>query len=140
MATTTATKAMTAADLLQAVTEITARPDHPIATGDEIKAWCDQRGIDWGYGRGGDNFYDADQANAPHVLRKFKKEPITQNGPNGWCLKRRWSDACAWCAKQAPQWRAIPWDGAKWVWQRSARVDATTDLATFDTKALAGQP
>jgi hypothetical protein len=137
MATTTAaTTAMTAADLLQAVTEITALAGHPIAMGDEIKAWCDQRGIDWGRGRGGDNFYTADHANAPTPLRKFKEEPVTHTGPNGWCLVRRWTDACAWCATQSPQWRAVPWNGVNWIWMSSARVDATTDLETFDQVAL----
>ena len=124
---------MTAADLVQAVTALTSS-SHPVAIGDEIKAWCSKREIDWGSGHGGVHFHAADHANAPMRLRKFKKVPVSQTGPNGWCLVSLWADACAWAERNG--WRATPWDGANWIWQKSAAVSGDTDLATFDRITL----
>jgi transcriptional regulator with XRE-family HTH domain/predicted RNase H-like HicB family nuclease len=126
-------RTFSAGDLIQAVSELTS-PEHPIASGDEIKEWCRTRDIDWGQGHGGVHFHAADHANAPLRLRKFKKEPISQTGANGWCLPERWADACAWCERNG--WRAIPWDGTNWIWQRSVRVTRTTELVTFDRSTL----
>jgi len=142
MATTIAV--MTPADLVRAVEEVTRRSGHPVATGDEIKAWCgaSKPMIDWGaYTKpGGNHFWKADHANAPNVLRKFKIEPLTQRGLNGWCIARRWRDGCAWAATQSPRWRAIPWDPKKknWIWRCAERVDGSVQpFNVFDVQALA---
>jgi hypothetical protein len=73
------------------------------------------------------------------VLRKFKITPVTQNGLNGWCLVKNWSQACAWAAQQEPPWAAIRWSKQKqrWMWKQSTSVDGETDLATFDLPWLA---
>jgi hypothetical protein len=39
---------MTAEHLVQAVTELTADPAHPITSGDAIRDWCADHGIDPG--------------------------------------------------------------------------------------------
>lgn len=133
---------MTAADLVRAVSEITHRTGNAVATGREIYAWCAANQIDWGelLSPKGKHFWKADHENAPSVLRKFKIEPITHVGQNGWCLASRWGDACEWTARQSPRWRAVPWNAARanWMWRCSERVDRSTPpLAVFDRDALA---
>lgn len=127
-------KVMTADILLAAVTDLTRDASHPLATGDEIKAWCGKRNVDWGVQVGGGHFYRADHANAPAPLRKFKIYPVTQKGKNAWCLEKNWSRACAWAEAQTPRWLAIPWSRSQrnWMWEQARRVGPQTDLSTFD--------
>jgi hypothetical protein len=144
---------MTQHDLLQAVTEIAKSSDSPVVTGPMIKAWCSRNDIDWGANAKptGIHFWNADLANAPKVLRKFKQEckkvppsglPVAARSPNGWCLIKDWTAACNWTAAQTPPWRAVPWDSerANWIWRCAARVGAGSLLATFDQTTLAGCP
>ncbi len=127
---------MTPQLLLQAVTELTASAGHPVATGDEIKSWCNSHSVDWGAHMNprGKHFWLSDHKNAPTPLRKWKRTPLSHTGLNGWCLVEKWSQACAWSALQTPRWYAIPWSAIEknWMWKKSKPVDASTPLATFD--------
>jgi hypothetical protein len=132
---------MTAADLVRAVTEITQQTSQAVATGREIYAWCAANHIDWGEHMSpkGKHFWKADHANAPNVLRKFKIEPLTHVDQNGWCLAKRWNEGCDWTTRQAPRWRAIPWDSSRsnWMWRCAERVDAAAlPFHFFDPQAL----
>lgn len=66
---------MTGADLYEAVVELTTPPRSAVATGDEIRAWLARHPhIDPGEGITPVNkhWWEADHANAPSKLRKFK--------------------------------------------------------------------
>ncbi len=132
---------MTAAALLDAVTELTTQSGRPLASGDEIYQWCAKNGVDWGehLTPRGRYFWDADHANAPNVLRKFKKERVTKGSQNAWCLADAWHDACSWTVHQVPRWQAVPWSTVNnnWIWQCAQRVDATTSsFLQFDRDAI----
>ena len=139
---------MTPADLLRAVREITAPPGPAVAIGAAIYPWLAKNGIDPGAALKPVNkwWWDADHANAPSVLRKFKvqnagwsaasgKPPCSPTGDNDWCVIERWDDACEWTTLQRPVWRATHWCStcANWIFECSAPVKIRQSKHTLTT-------
>jgi hypothetical protein len=142
---------MTPVHLLLAVKEITKPGAPAVATGEAIFRWLKIHNIDPGRAqtRGNRFFEEADHANAPTPLRKFKiqkrswsaasgKAPCAGSGENGWSLVERWDDACEWTTLQTPVWRATPWCSTcrNWIFECSALVQRGTALSGFDARVL----
>jgi len=132
---------MTAAVLVDAVAALTLESGRPLANTEEIYASCGLNGVDWGehLTPRGKHFWEADHANAPNMLRKFKKERVTKGSQNAWCLADDWHQACAWTVRQMPRWQALPWStvNKNWIWQCAQRVDTTTpSFRQFDLDAI----